>query len=178
MRSVQHKAATNTMDRQQKDLDQLIGRSLREHERRRWKFLYESRSTADSGRPDPTDEAIRIWYMELDKTNCTLRLLCGKCPNTRARPTVGRVHWTKYGLLLAGIYNGPNLKGTEASGSTRRFRMGQWLSDPPQTFVARCGRCGSLYVDVTGDLVAEVRVEVGAGEKNLVVDPRYLYRTT
>lgn len=83
-----------------------------------------------------------------------------------------------HGLLLAAIYDGPDPKGTEASGSLRRFRTGQWLDGPPRTFAARCGRCGRLYVDATGGLVADVRDRVRRGERRWVVDQRYLFGTT
>ncbi len=159
-------------------LERLLKQARRDQERLQWEFLRERRSTrGQADRPNPTEEASRIWHQEPDKAS-VLKLLCGSCPAERARPRLGEVFATPHGLLLAAIYEGPNLRGTEASGSLRRFRTGQWLDLPPRTFAARCRRCGRLYLDATGTLVAEVRDRVRRRETHWVVDERYRYATT
>jgi hypothetical protein len=161
----------------QRDLDRLIKRSRREQERNHWELLRERRPVPH-GRPNPTDEAERIWHQEADKTSI-LRLLCGACPATRARPVVGQVFATPNGLLLVAIYAGPDSKRTGHYGNLRSFRTGQWITDSPRPFAARCGRCHRFYVDATGGIVAEVKDRLRRGEKgHWVVDQRYLCRTT
>ncbi len=183
-RALHASPALSPADRQNRD--QLIKRFRREQARLQWEFLQERRPAAPPGcRPNPTEEATRIWHLEpTDKSKpmMLMKLLCGECPTTRARPPVGEVFATAHGSLLVAIYGGPNSKGTEWSGSLRRFRTGQWLDCPPRAFAARCGRCGRTCIDSTGRLVAEVRDRVdrirqGEKDKKLwVVDGRYYLR--
>jgi hypothetical protein len=154
--------------------DQLLKRARRGQERLQWESV--PRPTS-KGRPNPTDEAARIRREEPDKT-VVFKLLCGSCPPTRPRPVVGEIFGTSHGLLLAAIYDGPSLKGTEASGGLRSFRTGQWLNDPARPFAARCRRCSHVYIDPKGDVVATALDRLRLGEEHWVVDPQYRVGTT
>ncbi len=177
MRPAQRTSSARSPEGRQKDLDRLIKRSRREQERLQWEFLYERRRAARPSPPSPTEEATQIWHLQPDKTR-VLRLLCGACPTKGPRPRVGAVYATPRGRLLVAIYDGPDPRGTEASGSLRRFWTGQWLDGPPQPFAARCGRCRRFCIDATGELVAEVKDRVRQGERHLVVYQRYYPSTT
>lgn len=159
-------------------LDQLKRQWRRHQEHHQWKYLREHEPAPVSGRPRPTDEANRIRYEE-PNLKPVMRLMCaGPAHEGRTRPMIGSVVAVAgYGLLLVGAYDGPDPRGTAASGSMRRFRTGMWL-DEPRAFAARCGRCGQVFADASGGLIAEVRDALGKRRGNLVIDSRYAVPTT
>jgi hypothetical protein len=174
MRPANRTPAAERQNAERKARDQLLKRARREQECLQWESLPRP---ASKDRPNPTDEAARIQREEPDKT-VVFKLLCGSCPSTKPRPAVGEIFATPYGLLLAAIYDGPSLKGTEASGGLQTFRTGQWLNGPVRPFAARCRRCSHFYVDPTGDIVAKAMDHVRLREKHMVVDQRYRVGTT
>jgi hypothetical protein len=56
------------------DLDQLLKRALRRQERLQWEHVHKPTS---EGRPNPTDEAMRIWHIYREMTKRPMETLPG-----------------------------------------------------------------------------------------------------
>jgi hypothetical protein len=49
----------------------------------------------------------------------------------------------------------------------------EWLDDPPRTFLARCKRCGQLWHNADGGLIAEVQGLLRRQPRNVVLASGY-----